>query len=215
MTRILIFGDSVAHGAYEEGGGWVERLRNFFYERWNKGIDSSFYSVYNLGVSGNTSEDLISRLEFETNQRSKCREANEELILIIEIGKNDSAFSESKNNFWVLAEKFRENIKKLIETARGFSLNIVFVGLSPLDDLKSNPASFDEDLYYKKENAKKYNEILKSICQENRVHFINIFEKFMNTDYKNLLLDGVHPNSKGHQKIFEIVKEFLIDNKII
>jgi len=30
-----------------------------------------------------------------------------------------------------------------------------------------------------------------------------------------LLEDGLHPNSEGHKKIFESVKEFLIKNKII
>jgi len=34
-------------------------------------------------------------------------------------------------------------------------------------------------------------------------------------DYKGLLEDGLHPNSTGHKKIYEIVKGFLVENRII
>lgn len=48
-----------------------------------------------------------------------------------------------------------------------------------------------------------------------RVPFTNIFEEFERQYYKKLLFDGIHSNSKGHQKIFEIVKDYLIKNKMI
>ena len=34
-------------------------------------------------------------------------------------------------------------------------------------------------------------------------------------DYKSLLEDGAHPNTKGHEEMFVIVKEFLEKKKII
>lgn len=37
----------------------------------------------------------------------------------------------------------------------------------------------------------------------------------MNLNYFELLEDELHFNTKGHQKIFEIVKDFLVENKII
>ena len=62
---------------------------------------------------------------------------------------------------------------------------------------------------------KKYNEIIKSVCGGNDVYFVEVFDSFLKTEYKNLLFDGVHPNSEGYQKMFDIVRDSLIENKII
>ena len=81
----------------------------------------------------------------------------------------------------------------------------------PFDDSMSAPVSWNVDLFYKTENSRKYGLIVKKVCKENKIHFIDLFENF---DVK-LLHDGVHPNSEGHKKIFEIVRDFLVKNKII
>ena len=75
--------------------------------------------------------------------------------------------------------------------------------------------SWDKDKSYKNEYIQKYNDAIKQICAKNKIYFIEIFEDWIKMDYKRLLEDGLHPNSEGHQKIFETVKDFLITNKII
>jgi len=112
-------------------------------------------------------------------------------------------------------EEFKVNIQELIDRAQKISSKIIFVGLTPVDEPKTTPIPWNTDKSYTNENIKKYNEIIKSICQEKSIYFIEIFEKWINQDYKNLLEDGLHPNSAGHKKIFETVKDFLIQNKII
>ena len=64
---------------------------------------------------------------------------------------------------------------------------------------------------------KKYDNVIKSVCAEKNILFLDIFGEWIKIDYKKLLdkKDGLHPNSAGHQKIFETVKDFLIENKII
>ncbi len=47
MTLILVFGDSIAWGLWDDGGAWAERL-------W----DARSRNVYNLGVDGETSDDV-------------------------------------------------------------------------------------------------------------------------------------------------------------
>jgi lysophospholipase L1-like esterase len=213
MARILVFGDSLTWGAWDIKGGWVERLKCFFIKRYF--LNPDFYHlVYNLGVSGNTTEDLLKRFELETKQRLK-EELEKEIIFIFAIGVNDSCFLKNKNNFWVLPEKFKENLQRLIKLTKKYSLNIAFLGLMPVDESKTTPVSRNQNIFYKNEYIQKYNEIIKTVCKENNVYFIEIFEKLIKENYKNLLEDGVHPNSKGHQKIFKIVKDFLIKNKII
>ncbi|RLJ05332.1 MAG: hypothetical protein DRP14_02045 [Candidatus Aenigmatarchaeota archaeon] len=211
MTQILIFGDSIAYGAWDKEGGWVQRLRKFLDEK--NLTDSDFYCrVYNLGISGNSSKNLLERFEFETKQRLK---ESEETIIVFAIGINDSYFVHSENSHRVPINKFKENIQKLTDLAKKFSSKIIFVGLTPVDETKTTPIPRDADKSYKNENIRKYNEIIKSVCEENKILFIEIFEDWIKLNYKNLLEDGLHPNSEGHKKIFESVKEFLIKNKII
>jgi lysophospholipase L1-like esterase len=158
----------------------------------------------------------LGRFEFETKQRLEELEKGEDLIIIISIGGNDSAYFKNKNSNWISPEKFKENIKKLIELARKFSSKIIFVGLEPIDESKSDPLPWDDNISYKNEYIQNYNEIIKSICKNENIIFVEIFDEWVNQDYKKFLCDdGFHPNSEGHKKIFEKVKETLIKNKLI
>lgn len=209
--RILVFGDSITYGAWDTDGGWVQRLRKFLDEKTL--IEEDFYClVYNLGVSGDTTEDLLERFEFETKQRMREKEGT---TIIFSIGGNDATFINNKNQCQISQEKSKENIQKLIKLAEKYASKILFVGLLPADELKTIPIPWAPDKSYKNKHIIQYDKIIKSVCQENEILFVDIFDKFMNSDYKNLLEDGQHPNSAGHQKIFEIVKKFLIDNGII
>lgn len=212
MPRILVFGDSISYGAWDKKGGWVQLLKGFLFEKslTNPNFDCK---VYNLGISGDTTEDLLERFKFEAKQRTKREE--EKPIIIFAIGLNDSYFIQSKNGVAVLAEKFKENIQKLINLAQKFSSKIIFIGLTPVDEPKVSPMPWDRDKSYSNENVAKYNEIIRMVCSENNIYFVEIFENLMKEKYKKLLEDGAHPNSDGHKRIFEIVKDFLIENKII
>ena len=170
MPNILVFGDSIIWGAWDKEGGWVNRLRRFLDENYED------YFVYNLGVSGNNTDDLLKRFEFEVEQRIK---EEKETIFIISIGANDSQFIHSQNNLRNPPEKFKENIQKLINLAKKFSSKIIFVGLTPVDETKTTPIPWNIDTSYKNEYIKKYNEAIKTICEENKINFIEVYEKEM------------------------------------
>jgi len=206
IKQILVFGDSITYGAWDKEGGWVQRLRKFLDENYED------YLVYNLGVSGNNTNDLLERFEFETKQRLK---ENEETIFIFAIGINDSQFIRIENKNRIPLENFKKNIQELINLAKNFSPKIIFVGLTPVDETKTTPIPWNANNFYKNECIQKYNETIRTICEENKIYFIKVFGKFKELDYQNLLDDGLHPNLEGHKKIFEIVKDFLIENKII
>jgi lysophospholipase L1-like esterase len=212
MAQILVFGDSIAYGAGDEKeGGWVNRLKKVL----DKGPFTSpdFYClVYNLAISGDSLDDLLKRFEFETEQRLK---EGESTVFIFAIGINDSQFIQSQNNLRSSLPEFQNNLRDIIKLAKKYSSKIIFVGLTPVDETKTVSLPWNSDKSYKNEYIEKYNKIMKSVSKENKIYFINIFDKLVKSDYRNLLVDGLHPNSKGHQKIFEIVKDFLTENKII
>lgn len=209
MSHIIIFGDSITYGASDIKGGWVSRLRNYVDQK--SFDDENYYKiVMNLGISGNTSDDLINRFEFELKQR--IREGRE-TVIIIAIGTNDS--QEIAGNLKIDQAKYKNNIQKLTKIAQKYSTKIVFVGLFPVDESKTCPTPWHEDQFYKNENIGIYNQIIADLCEENNLIFIDIYNNFINQNYINLLDDGLHPNTEGHQKMFEIIKKELENNKII
>jgi lysophospholipase L1-like esterase len=212
MAYIIVAGDSIAYGAWDLAGGWVQRLRTAADKKNVKDFDNICF-VYNLGVSDETSERLLKRFKTEVKPRLYWQMRNEKAIIIIGIGKNDSAYSFYYKCNWVSPKKFESNIRKLITIAKKFTPRIAFVGLSPVDESKSNP--FDKNVAYRNKSILQYNGIMKQVCEENKIHFFDVHSSFMKANYKTLLEDGVHPNAKGHQKIFELVKAYLIKTKIL
>lgn len=211
ITQILVFGDSITYGAWDKEGGWAQRLKKFLDKKTLSGPET-YFLVYNLGVAGDTTKDLLKRFEFETRQRFW---EDGETIIIFAIGLNDSQFIHSQNSLQTPPERFKENIQELANLAQKFTQKIIFIGFTPVDESKTTPLPWNIDKSYKNENIQNYNEIIKLFCRENSLLFIEIFEHWIKMGYKSLLEDGLHPNSAGHQRIFETIKDFLVENKVL
>lgn len=208
MANILVFGDSIVHGYYDTEGGWAQRLKNFLDEKTFNGKE--YPSVYNIGISGDTTELLLERFEPELKRRLDTDD-----IIIIAIGINDSSILDETKEFWVPAGMFKENIDKLIKISKEYSDKIILIGLNPVEESKVSPFHGSIDIHYKNENIQKYNEIVKNLCKENEVYFIDFIEEWKKLDYFKLLYDGIHPNPDGHKMIYKIVRDFLLENKLI
>lgn len=192
--RICIFGDSITWGAYDPvGGGWATRLRNYF-----EGSDYDT-DIYNLGVSGDTTDDLINRFEPEVKARHPQ-------LIVIAIGINDSVLVHSKDERRVPVNRFKQNLELLISTAKKYVEDIVFIGLTSIDESLTRPKLRNKDKSLDEKTIKEYNQVIKELCLENNLKFITLQEIIEKED----LEDGLHPNSQGHQKIFERIKiEFI------
>ncbi len=204
---ILVFGDSIAWGANDsEHGGWVELLRNLAAKK-----TGYWTAVYNLGISGDTSTDLLKRLVPECRARSNYPIDT----IIIAIGSGDSDYLNKEGRLQTPTKTFEKNIRKLIGLAKGCADNVVFVGLLPCDDARTTPVPWNPNIYNTNKSAKANNDIIREECKKSGVPFIDLFSEWMKTDYKKLLDDGIHPTTEGHQKIFETVSAFLIKNKLL
>lgn len=201
-TRIIVFGDSITWGASDyECGGWVSRLKNYFENDSDNDID-----VYNLGVSGDTTGDLLLRFRIECLARNRHPQ-----IIIFAIGTNDSQYINSKNNPRTPIDKFENNLKELIKQAKEFSNKIIFIGLTKVDESKLMPVPWSGEKFYDNENVLKYNSVIKNVSEKYKLPFINLFDLL---DMDNLD-DGLHPNSNGHEKMFLEIKKFLLSNNIL
>jgi len=198
---ICIFGDSITHGVLdEEMGGWANRLMLFFWNNWDKYKTN----VYHLGIDGDTSTELLSRFDVE----ARSRQPN---IVIFAIGINDSVFW--KDNREMISETdFAKNIEKLIEKAHKHTKEVIFISLTPVVDKILQPYKESEsNKCYSNERTGKFARILERVCVAENMHHISITSVISEGD----LPDGLHPDARGHEKIFEKVKEFLVENKII
>ena len=197
--HICLFGDSITWGAWDpEHGGWGARLRSYF-ETNNYDI-----MVYNCGVSGDTTNELLKRFNIE----SEARQPN---IIIFAIGINDSYYYGSKDKPSITIEKFQNNLQELVNQAKKYCSNIIFLGLTPVDENKTKPIPWETTIFHDQENTILYNAKIKEVCKNNDTPFINLLDELKIEDID----DGVHPSPQGHEKMFLKVKEFLLSNKLV
>lgn len=199
IESICIFGDSVFWGAWDkEKGGWANRLWLDF----EKNAREDLW-LYNLSIPGGTTKTILERFETE----AESREADG---LIFQTGVNDSCFVGKDGPNMVSLEDFRKNLEEIIGRAKNITPNLIFFGLREVNEAKTKPVAW-RDIYYTNEEIKKYDAAIKEACEKNSVLYLNIFDLLTDEE----LEDGLHPNTTGHQKIFERVKEFLEENKWI
>ena len=192
--NILVFGDSITYGAWDkEKAGWVNRLR-LTLENDNS---NNYYTVFNLGISGDVTETIKNRFDNEC----KIRFAKEDnTIIIFSIGINDSQNVKGEDR--VSLEIFRNNIITLINSAKKYTNNILFIGLTKVDESKVTPLPWDKDKCYLNNKIIMFDKELKNICLEKDVDYLYIYDLLEIEE----LFDGLHPNNVGHQKICDKVK---------
>lgn len=189
--NICVFGASITWGGGDnQKGGWADRLKVELMEK--------DHEVYNLGICGNTTDDLLKRFDIEA-------EARDPEIIIFGIGTNDSRYIKTKDNPQTSLAQFKNNIEELVQKAKELTNIIVIIGLTNVDESKTMPIPWRPDAYYSNENAEIYNNVLQEISKNNRMVFIDVFNLLDFSDFE----DGLHPNSNGHKKMFDKIKEIV------
>lgn len=191
---ICLFGDSITRGLWDrEHGGWAKRLK-YCLENNNSNI-----RVCNYGVSGDTTDDLLARFDII------CKSKKPQSIFLA-IGINDLQYINEEDNLRIFIKKFRNNYNTLLKKAKKYTNTIVCLGLTKINE---NKMIFNK--FYINKIVKLYNTKIKQACEINNVFFLDVYGLLVNSD----LEDGIHPNSKGHKKMFLKVNNFLISNKFI
>ena len=183
--EIGVWGDSITYGAGDgEALGWVGRFRKSL-------VENDDVSVYNFGVCGDTTEDLLKRFVIEA-------ESIEARIVLFAIGINDSKYPVGKEESLVSLEKYKENMNELVDLAKKFTDKIYLIGPTKADEdvLRGSGSVFQNDI------IKKYNDCVKDISETKGVVSIDVFDVL---DIKTDLEDGLHPNSQGYDKMYRAI----------
>lgn len=204
MMNILIFGDSIVAGrGVAKSKSWVSLLCQYFDRQ-----DNSNFLIYNLGIPGESTQEILKRTKAESRARNLHRSPADKTLIFFAVGLNDSKGLGSPQNFNTPLDVFNKNLKELIKIAKIFTLAPLFIGPTPVDEKKTAP--IDGYTFFLNQNIKLLNDTIKRICNEEQLIFVEIFKEWSKENYKMFLFeDGVHLNVLGHQQIFQKVLPIL------
>lgn len=201
--QFFVFGDSITYDACDREGGWANRLRRYLDTQINDSDGNDFFMLYNLGISGDNTSDLLARFEPELKARL---DESRETIIIFAIGVNDSQYVNEKGNYRTSPTNFEANLKKLYELAKSSGVSkVIFVGLTNVDESRTTPVPWAKEKNYDSESVQKYDGIVRSFAESSGLFFVPMQGVLTAAD----LEDGLHPNTQGGEKMFEVVREAL------
>ena len=192
-NKILIFGDSITYGQKDlELGGWTNRLKLVLAN------DSSGLSchVFNMGVPGQTTGEVLERLERECRGRVP---KGTNIIIILAAGINDTQVIGGKVR--VDEDTLRDNVGALIDTARQIADSVMYIGLTPVDESRTNPVKWDKKKNWKNEVVESYDTIIRRVCEEKGVRYLYMFDRIDPLPNQ----DGLHPPAEGHRIMTGII----------
>lgn len=181
---IVFTGDSITHGPLHTKG--YRSYTEHFRERLKEKFKNENIMVFNTGVSGATTRDIIRDFHI-------CVNIYDPDIVFIMLGMNDSS------NQIVPLEEYRSNILELINKVRE-------IGAIPIIQT-SNIIKLD----LSRKSLKFYMDIVRAVARENNVMLIDHYSHWEelekeDSNIKNELLnDLIHPNEKGHLEIVKFI----------
>lgn len=148
------------------------------------------HEYLNLGLSGNTSTDLLDRYERDIKAIAPD-------VLTLLIGIND-VWRRFDSNSFISAEKFRQNLTQIVarykQDVKGGKIVIMEPFLIPAADKMHWRTTLIEVIDVVRDVAVKY--------ADGFIALDGVFAKAaMEYEYSELSGDGVHPSQKGHELI--------------
>lgn len=210
MNSIIVFGDSITFGRgdQEYRGGWVGRIK--------PDIESlpGYWCIFNLGIpGGETIEDTIKRIVFESRSRFKGKYEDDKLYLILSVGLNDTNINDDA--LLTSPTDFQKRAQDLINISKKLTNKVIWVGFMPVDE-KSMSKIFGKTLF-NNVVIEKYNQLLKAICIKESVPYLDLFSVFAKEPKIDQLIseDGIHPNTEGYDKMARYIKVFIKDSDFL
>jgi lysophospholipase L1-like esterase len=197
--RVLVFGASSAQGYWDSQGGWADRLKHYYDGLQMQDLSSDQPKVMNLGVSGDSTVEILKRIGPEC----KVRINDKGLAVIIQVGSNNAA--EIGGHLRSSPEKYQADLESIVKKAEDFIYKILVVGFPAVKESKTNPIAW-ADIYYRNENIAAFEEAAAQVCDRLDVPFVPLHDHFLNSKDELNAHDGLHPNDAGHKLIFESVR---------
>lgn len=190
--KLVCFGDSTTRGTGDpDFGGWVSHVRK--HVEGNNPRDK----VYNCGVSGQSSTEVLHRFEFE----AKARNATD---VIVFVGIKDACSADADLVPVTSKKDFTVNLLRFIDVASENEWNISFIGLYDLIDenLQPHPRT---GTYFSNASVREYDALIESVCQSAGTSYVSLRGVMTKED----IIDAIHPGPGGYVKIANAVIQML------
>ncbi len=211
MRTIVAFGDSTTAPREVDGQPLVVYADVLRKDLPGKGVDAR---VINAGVPGNTTDDARKRFQHDVLAK------NPDLV-VVQFGANDSAIDVWRNPPAtaprVDIDRYEANLRGFVAELRRHGARVILMTPDPFrwtDKLKSlygkppydpnDPDGFNLLL-------KKYAEVVRRVAREEKVPLVDTYAAFgeygrgEKQSVDDLLLDGMHPNDRGHRMVAELL----------
>ncbi|MCL2095162.1 SGNH/GDSL hydrolase family protein [Candidatus Saccharibacteria bacterium] len=199
--RVLVFGDSLAYGAWDEEGGWVERLKRMAHRRTVESAGEFKMQVLNMGIGGDTSSKILARVEAEIAPRQS---AGWTPCLIFSYGVNDERTQDGSSEISIA--ELEKNTKSIITIAKKYTDHIIFLEMPPIP----SGAVIFKGKEYSDSRTAEYESKIKSVAKKLGADWLPAREKFEQAGLDSLYsYDNLHPNDRGHEILASIVAEKL------
>lgn len=149
---------------------------------------SKNHFIFNLAIPGQNSNNILDKFEIEIKNRYN---EIDDFKIIFSFGIKDTL----NNNI----DNFKNNVIKIINKTKTYTNDITFIGLIKPDISKREKYNLDI--------VKLFDNTLEEICNKENIRYI----KISNLINKDELVDGLHPNNEGHEKISKLVLEEIYD----
>jgi acyl-CoA thioesterase-1 len=162
---LVVFGDSLAAGYGVDAG-------QSFPDRLQKMLDAEHYPwhVVNLGISGDTTEGGVSRIDSATSLKPG--------IVVLELGGNDGLRG-------LPPAVTRKNLETMITAFQGAGATVVLAGITL-------PPNYGPDY------IKNFDKIYTDLAHEHHLTFLPfLLVDIITKDLHYLQRDGIHPTAEG------------------
>lgn len=168
-------------------------------------------TVYNAGVSGNTSAQGLKRFDSDVL-------AKEPSIVVVGFGMNDAVNSHNCVNI----KDFENNINEIIQRCHCRNIKVILNTVNPVTEselYKRHLESFYADYGGANEKIKAYNTVIKKIAADKKVLVADYYEVVMQAAFAAISKDGVHPTPQGCELLADVVesqlRKIVSDNDIV
>lgn len=202
---IVMFGDSTT--AVRPGA--VQKVYALRVMESLQSIGSSM-GVHNAGIGGNTTDAARARL-------AKDVLAHKPRVVVIQFGLNDSAIDVWKNppatEPRVPLAAYEANLRAIVAAVREAGAKPILMTTNPLrwssltrDKYGKPPYQPNDVDGFEKPMLPRYNETVRKLAAELKVPLVDVRAAYdQQPSIDALLLDGMHPNDKGHQLVAELL----------
>lgn len=187
--KFIFIGDSLTFGyGVPKNKSWIEIFKDY-------SLSSNInFSIINKGINGNTTTDMLNRFTEDVTI------VNPKSVFIMG-GTNDLL---SNRPLSLVLDNIELMLKEVLTKT-----NNVFIGIPPIIVKEDAYRLFMPSSTYDYCESKLpiLREGLINICEKYDLKYIDFYNMSLNLDPKEIFLDGIHLNERGHNLIFsEFIK---------